>query len=79
MAAGKKPQYWVVGGEYRDPNRYETLIGEETKLGPFSSMDDAYKVWKEWAWKTVDNAQIRYRIVSDAEPHLTEAHAQAPR
>ncbi|HLI14208.1 MAG TPA: DUF4170 domain-containing protein [Alphaproteobacteria bacterium] len=67
MAEGRR-SYWVVGGEYRDPNRYETVIGEETWLGPFASKDEAHKVWKEWAWKTVDNAQIRYRVVEGAGP-----------
>jgi len=60
-AVARRP-FWVVGGEYRNPSRPETVIGRESWLGPFKSKAEAMAVWKEWAWKTVDHAQVRYRI-----------------
>jgi hypothetical protein len=61
-AVATRLPYWVVGGEYRNPSRPETVIGQESWLGPFKSKAEAMEVWKEWAWKTVDHAQVRYRI-----------------
>lgn len=72
MSEQPRLQYWVVGGEYRDPNRFDTILGEERWLGPYKTKAEAMRVWKEWAWKTVDNAQIRYRVVRADKPKSGE-------
>jgi hypothetical protein len=59
-------RYWVVGGEYRDLTFREIVPGKtEERLGPFSTYAEAHKEWARRAWATVDDALVRFRIVSD--------------
>ena len=61
---GIKHKFWVVGGEYVDTDFHEVLGGgAETWLGPFASIKDAESQWKRLSWESVDNCNIRYRIV----------------
>ena len=61
-------QYWVVGGEYADARFAEIAPSEtEERHGPFATYEEALKVWSGRAWATVDNALIRFRVVSDDE------------
>lgn len=54
-------KYWVIGGTYEDTG-FDNPIGEETRLGPFHSFEDAEAKWSKLAWQTVDDANTRYRI-----------------
>jgi hypothetical protein len=57
--------YWVVGGEYRDATFREIVPGKtEERIGPFETYSDAHKVWARRAWATVDDALMRFRIIS---------------
>jgi hypothetical protein len=61
-------RYWVVGGEYSDARFAEFAPGTtEERHGPFATYDEAHKVWSERAWATVDNALMRFRVVSEDE------------
>jgi hypothetical protein len=56
-------QYWIVGGHYTDTNFSELEPGtKETRLGPFSSYDQAQAVWRAKAMETVDEAYARFHI-----------------
>jgi uncharacterized protein DUF4170 len=59
-------RYWVVGGEYSD-TRFEELAPGTTaeRYGPFSSYDEAYRVWQARARATVDDALVRFRILEE--------------
>ncbi len=54
-------KYWVIGGTYQDTG-FDQPIGEETKVGPFGSFEDAEREWSKMAWQSVDDANSRYRI-----------------
>ena len=59
-------RYWVVGGEYKDARFAELAPGTtEERHGPFATYDEAHKVWSGRAWATVDNALVRFRVVSE--------------
>jgi hypothetical protein len=61
-------QYWVVGGEYRDTHFSEIAPGKtEERHGPYATYAEAHKKWAERAWATVDDANSRFRIVSEGE------------
>ncbi|RCK52353.1 hypothetical protein TH25_07590 [Thalassospira profundimaris] len=53
--------YWVIGGTYQDTG-FEKPIGDETRVGPFGTFEDAEKEWSKLAWQSVDDANSRYRI-----------------
>jgi Domain of unknown function (DUF4170) len=59
-------RYWVVGGVYRNTDFAELAPGAtEERHGPFAEYRDAHKKWAERAWATVDDANARFRIVSE--------------
>ncbi len=63
QAAYSMPQYWVVGGEYRDTEFVEAAPGRrEEWFGPFDDYESAKKEWAKRAWQTVDDCYSRYRI-----------------
>ncbi|MEQ8602341.1 MAG: DUF4170 domain-containing protein [Marivibrio sp.] len=56
-------QYWVAGGIYTDTSFSELEPGtKETRLGPFSTYDEAKAVWRAKAMETVDEAYARFHI-----------------
>tara|TARA_R110000824_G_C15051390_1_gene661473 strand:- start:171 stop:623 length:453 start_codon:yes stop_codon:yes gene_type:complete len=61
MKDAQMAKYWVIGGTYQDTG-FDKPIGEETKVGPFGSFEDAEKQWSKMAWQSVDDANSRYRI-----------------
>jgi|TARA_R100001224_G_scaffold63007_1_gene37704 hypothetical protein len=61
MKDAQMAKYWVIGGTYQDTG-FDKPIGEETKVGPFGSFEDAEKEWSKMAWQSVDDANSRYRI-----------------
>ena len=55
--------YWVVGGEYTDTNFTRIAgNGEEQRIGPFASYDEARRQWAARSMASVDNALVRFRI-----------------
>jgi len=61
-------RYWVVGGEYTDTSFTKFAPGaKEERYGPYPSYSEALSAWSTHARATIDDATIRYRIVSDAE------------
>ena len=59
-------EYWVVGGEYADSEFNALLAGRSAeRYGPFRSYDDARKEWQSRTMATIDNALVRYQVVSE--------------
>jgi hypothetical protein len=60
-------RYWVVGGEYDDPEFRSLIPGTETMAGPF---EDERKARNEWMRLTygprAGAATIRYSIAAEA-------------
>ena len=55
--------FWVVGGVYKSTEfQVPADGGQEERLGPFDSEDEAIAVWRAKAMETVDDAHARYRI-----------------
>jgi len=59
-------RYWIVGGEYRDPDFTALIPGTETMAGPFA---DEVKARNEWMRLTyspgTDPATTRYTIAAE--------------
>ena len=62
MPSGQTSRYWVVGGVYEDGDFRTIAEGEEERVGPFATYDEAKAAWAKRAWETVDDAHARYRI-----------------
>ena len=59
-------EYWVVGGEYADSKFNALLAGRSPeRYGPLRSYDDARKEWQSRTMATIDNALVRYQVVSE--------------
>ncbi|MGZ8999131.1 MAG: DUF4170 domain-containing protein [Allosphingosinicella sp.] len=60
-------RYWVVGGEYQDPEFRSLIPGTEKMVGPF---EDERKARNEWTRLTCcpqgSSATTRYSIASEA-------------
>ncbi len=59
-------RYWIVGGEYADPDFRSLIPGTEKMVGPF---DDARKARNEWIRLTycpASSAMKRYSIATEA-------------
>ncbi|WP_343560321.1 DUF4170 domain-containing protein [Kiloniella sp. b19] len=67
-------QFFVVGGEYKDTSFADVISGEEKWFGPFADYASAKAEWSKYAWKTVDECTMRYRIerIDDDDPHCTD-------
>ena len=68
QSANQGKPYWVVGGVYTgtDFNQISAAAAEEERFGPYESYAEAFSEWSRLAWKTVDDAHARYRIVKAA-------------
>ncbi|MFO0995679.1 MAG: DUF4170 domain-containing protein [Alphaproteobacteria bacterium] len=55
--------FWVVGGEYEDTS-FSRIFGggNEQRIGPYKTYDEAMAVWRSKAMETVDNANVRFHI-----------------
>ncbi|HEX6979141.1 MAG TPA: DUF4170 domain-containing protein [Alphaproteobacteria bacterium] len=70
-------EYWVVGGEYTDTSFTTLRSGAKLECyGPFVSYEAARKEWLGRTMQTIDNALIRYRIVSE-RPSSFESERRA--
>ncbi len=59
-------RYWVIGGEYRSTRFEELKPGTEKLMGPFPSMYDARKVWRDISMASSACAMTRYAITAEA-------------
>jgi hypothetical protein len=72
-------RYWVVGGEYKDARFAELAPGTaEERHGPFATYDEAHKAWSGRAWATIDNALIRFRVVTEDDAGKLSAPEDRP-
>lgn len=60
-------KYYVVGGEYLDPQHRQLKPGTREQYGPFVSYADALRKWRERAWATIDDTYCRFTILSEDE------------
>ena len=60
-------QFWVIGGEYRDPEFQDLDLSTSTVHGPFRDYDEANLVWRERAMQTRAQAAMRFAIVVSAQ------------
>ena len=59
-------EYWVVGGEYADSEFNALFAGRSPeRYGPFRSYDEARREWQARTMATIDNALVRYQVVSE--------------
>ena len=56
------PQFWVVGGEFRDTD-FAALDGPAEASGPFAHYQDAYREWERRSVEMKRHAHVRYTIV----------------
>ena len=57
-------KYYVIGGEYTDTT-FETPAKPLEELGPFNTIDEARNVWKDKSMSNIDNALVRYLLVTE--------------
>ncbi len=60
-------RYWVIGGEYQDPNFRSLIPGTETMAGPFESEAKARTEWQRLTCcpDQSGRATTRYSIASE--------------
>jgi hypothetical protein len=60
-------RFWVVGGEYEDPD-FRTLIpGTERLAGPFDDEQRARFEWTRLTWCPRSSATTRYTIATEGK------------
>ena len=60
-------RYWIVGGEYRDPEFKSLVPGTETMAGPFADEAKARNEWMRLTYSPgTDPATTRYTIAAEA-------------
>lgn len=59
-------QFWVIGGEYQCVEFHEVIPGTARVFGPFSSYEEANRVWSERSLASRSSATTRYSIVANA-------------
>ena len=60
-------QFWVIGGEYRDPEFQEMDLSTSSVHGPFRNYDEANLVWRERSIETRSQHAMRFAIVVSAQ------------
>ena len=59
-------RYWVVGGEYRDPEFRSLIPGTEKMVGPFEDERKARNEWIRLTYCPHGTATTRYSIAAEA-------------
>jgi hypothetical protein len=67
-------QFWVIGGEYRDPEFHDMDPSTASVHGPFRDYDEANHVWRERSMRTRAQHHMRYAIVVSAPNPRAEAN-----
>mgnify|MGYP001411276137 CR=1 FL=1 len=65
--------FWVIGGEYRDPEFHDLDLATASVHGPFSDYDEANLIWRERSMETRAQHYMRYAIVVSAPNPRTQA------
>lgn len=69
-------EYWVVGGEYTDTSFTRLRPGASLeRFGPFASYEAARKEWLARTMQTIDNALVRYRVISGRPDQASQTAA----
>ena len=68
-------QFWVIGGEYRDPDFHDMDLATASVHGPFGDYEAANTVWRERSMETRAKHYMRYAIVVSAPNPRTQAAA----
>jgi len=58
--------YWVVGGEYKDPDFRALIPGTERMVGPFADERKARNEWIRLTYCPNVTAMTRYSIAAEA-------------
>ena len=59
-------RYWIVGGEYEDPDFRSLIPGSETMSGPFEDERKARNEWLRLTYRPgTDAATTRYSIAAE--------------
>jgi hypothetical protein len=58
-------RYWVVGGEYRDPEFSALVPGTERMVGPFDDEGRARNAWIRLTYCPNVTATTRYTIAAE--------------
>ena len=61
-----QPQYWVIGGEYKDQDFTNVIEGTLQVHGPFGNYSQASTVWREQSMAHRYQAMTRYTIATNA-------------
>ena len=61
-------RYWVIGGEYEDPNFRALIPGTETMAGPFETEQKAKTEWQRLTCcpDRSSCAAVRYSIAAES-------------
>jgi len=59
-------RYWVVGGEYADPDFRSLVPGTEKMVGPFEDEGKARNAWIRLTYCPNVSATTRYSIAAEA-------------
>jgi Domain of unknown function (DUF4170) len=59
-------QFFVIGGEYKDPEFNEIEEGTHRVFGPFPTYAEAEVMWRQRSEKSRSQAYTRYQIVASA-------------
>jgi Domain of unknown function (DUF4170) len=71
-------QFWVIGGEYRDPDFNEIEEGSHRVFGPYGTYAEAEPIWRQRSERTRSQAYTRYQIVASAHnPQRPSARQKA--
>lgn len=68
-------QFWVIGGEYRDPEFHDLDLTTSSVHGPYPNYEEANQVWRERSMETRSKHHVRYSIVVSAPNPRTMSHA----
>ncbi|MDB5721661.1 MAG: hypothetical protein JWP15_2279 [Alphaproteobacteria bacterium] len=58
-------RFWIVGGEYEDPNFRALIPGSEKMVGPFESEQRARTEWTRLTYCPDSSAMMRYSIATE--------------
>ena len=60
-------RFWIVGGEYQDPNFRALIPGSEKMVGPFESEHRARTEWTRLTYcPDTSGALLRYSIATES-------------
>jgi hypothetical protein len=61
-------RFWIVGGEYTCCEFVDLIEGTERLVGPFSSREEAERMWRRISEEHRPQAQMRFTIAQEGGP-----------